>query len=47
MKKTFRVKDDQFLAWEKATQKAVEQAVGFAEKSPFPDPRSLLEGLYK
>lgn len=47
LKQKFGVKEALFEQWEKGFRKEVEEAVAFAEQSPFPDPSSLYDDLYK
>ncbi len=39
--------DDQIAEWETEVQQEIDQAIAFAEASPFPDPSSLFEDLYE
>lgn len=39
--------DDRIADWEAAVQQEIDEAVAFAEASPFPDPASLCDDLYE
>jgi len=42
----FQIKEAQFEKWENAVVEEIDEAVKFAEESPFPQPDQLYEGLY-
>ncbi len=47
LKKEHRVSDQDFQKWEETTRKEVEEAVKFAEESPYPEPHQLYEGVFE
>jgi TPP-dependent pyruvate/acetoin dehydrogenase alpha subunit len=46
LKKRFKVTDENFALWEAETKREVEEAVDFAERSPFPAVERLFEDVY-
>ena len=42
----FQIEETQFKEWESAIELEINEAVKFAEESPFPQPEELYEGLY-
>jgi len=47
LRKNFSVSDSQFVEWEKEISQEIQNAVAFAEQSPFPAPNCLHEDLFK
>lgn len=47
LQQQFQTSDETFLLWEHTIQKEIEEAVAFAEASPYPNADQLYEGLYE